>query len=146
MAEAHHVRIVRSDPPAGSWLDASPRGVLVLFDQAVAMPGSGIAVTNARGVRVDRGGTARSEVDHSALAIDLPELPPGEYTVTWRVTSQSDGEFNEGSFGFAVRPSLALSWPDRGSWGPIGLVVLMLGAFFMLGGGERRHNPSERID
>jgi methionine-rich copper-binding protein CopC len=145
-AEAHHVRLVRSDPPAGARLGASPRAVLLLFDQAVEMPGSGIAVADARGVRVDRGGTSRGEIDPGSLAVDLPPLAPGEYTVTWRVTSQADGEFNQGSFDFTVRTELVPRWPDRDRLGAIGLVLLVLGALFMFDGGDRRHNRGERID
>ena len=145
-AEAHHVRIVRSDPPAGAELVASPRAVLVLLDQPVEMPGSGIAVTDARGVRVDRGGTARGEIDRASLAVDLPPLPPGEYTVTWRVTSEADGEFNQGTFGFTVRTGLVPRWPDRDRLGAIALVLLVLGSLFVFDGGDRRHNREERSD
>jgi methionine-rich copper-binding protein CopC len=145
-AEAHHVRIVRSDPPAGASLSAPPRAVLVLLDQPVEMPGSGLAVTDARGVRVDRGATARGEVDHASLAVELPPLPPGAYTVTWRVTSQADAEFNQGSFDFTLRPDLGAGWPDRGRLGALGLVVLVLGALFMLGDRAPTHNRQERID
>jgi hypothetical protein len=120
--------------------------VLVLLDQPVEMPGSGLAVTDARGVRVDRGGTARGEVDPASLAIELPPLAPGAYTVTWRVTSQADGEFNQGSFGFTLRPDLATPWPDRARLGALGLVVLALGAMFMLGDRRHAHNREERTD
>ena len=116
--------------------------MLALFDQPVEMPGSGLAVTDARGVRLDRGGTTRGEVDPASLAVDLPPLAPGDYTVTWRVTSGADGEFNQGTFDFTVRPQLGPPWPEPAQMGPIGLVVLALGALLMLGG----HNRKERVD
>jgi hypothetical protein len=120
--------------------------VLVLFDQPVEMPGSGLAVTDARGVRVDRGGTARGEVDQASLAVDLPPLPPGVYTVTWRVTSQADAEFNQGSFDVTLRPDLGTLWPEGDRLGALGLVVLVLGALFMLGERGHAHNRAERTD
>lgn len=127
-------------------LASSPRGVLALFDQPVALPGSGLAIADAGGTRHDRGGTTRGQVDAASLAVDLPELPPGRYTVTWRVASEADGEFNQGSFDFTVGPELGSLMPSGAQLGGLGLVVLVLGALFMLGGDRGRHNRAERFD
>jgi methionine-rich copper-binding protein CopC len=145
-AWAHHVRIVRSEPAAGARLNEPPSAVLVLFDQPVAFPGSGLQVTNERGVRVDRSPTAPSAVDEASLALELPPLPSGGYTVTWRVTSRADGEFNEGSFGFTVLPDLRPLVFDRSRLGGLGVVLFTLGALGMLGAMGHRHNPPTSID
>jgi hypothetical protein len=134
-----------SDRPRNDLSSHLARGVLAALTLLLLFATPAEA-HHVRIVRSDRGATARSEVDHASLAVELPPLAPGAYTVTWRVTSQADGEFNQGAFDFTLGPDLGAGWPDRGRLGTIGLVVLVLGALFMLGDRAPTHNREARID
>jgi hypothetical protein len=146
-ARAHHVGIAESEPPAGARLSRPPSSLLVRFDQPVQFPGSGLQVTDRRGARVDRAPTARPQTDQASLWLELPPLPPGEYTVIWRVTSQADGEFNQGQFGFAVLADLRPFVLDRSRLGGLGIVLFTAGALGLLGSiGPVRASRDEIID
>ena len=64
---------------------------------------STIEVQNAQGVRVDKADPHLVDGDQTKLAVSLPKLPAGEYTVIWHATSV-DTHKTEGRFNFSVTP------------------------------------------
>ena len=97
-----HAFLERASPSAGAELRVPPQAVRLLFTEAVEAHFSSIEVHNAAGVRIDAA-NPHSDSAPKALAVDLPNLPPGTYTVIWHATSV-DTHRTEGKFTFSVLP------------------------------------------
>ena len=123
--DAHHADLVRSEPPRGARVGA-PAEVRAWFNLPLIVPGSGLAVTDASGQRVDDGQQRRVDGQASSLAVGLPAAPPGSYTVTWRVTAETDLDFAQGSFGFEVVAARD-GWAGREWLLALGLGLLTFG-------------------
>jgi methionine-rich copper-binding protein CopC len=129
-AGAHHADLVRAAPAPGARVmlpdpiaPASPLSVEVRawFNLPLIVPGSGLAVTDATGGRVDDGQQRHVDGDPHALAVRLVDPRPGAYTVTWRVTAETDFDYAQGSYGFELIAA-------RGGWvGREGVLALALG-------------------
>lgn len=96
-----HAFLKNSSPPVGGNVPVPPKSVIIDFTEGVEPAFSTIAVQNAQGKRVDEGQTHLVNGDRTRLAVDLPNLPPGEYTVIWHATAV-DTHKTEGSFHFTV--------------------------------------------
>ena len=83
-------------------------------------------MTDARGQRVDDGQQRRVGGDARSLAVGLPDPQPGAYTVTWRVTAETDLDFAQGSFGFEVVAARD-GWAGREGLLALGLGLLTFG-------------------
>jgi methionine-rich copper-binding protein CopC len=95
-----HAMLERATPPVGSEAANPPHEIVLTFTEGVEPLFCSIEVRNADGTVVTTGkphaaGNARR------LAIDLPALQGGKYTVIWHVTSV-DTHKTEGSFQFSV--------------------------------------------
>ena len=101
--EAHaHAVPVTMDPAPNARLAAAPREVVVRFSERVEPRPSALEVLDARGQRVDRGDATVDVADPWRYRVALPSLPPGAYTVSWRVLSADDGHVTHGAHVFAV--------------------------------------------
>ena len=95
---------------------SAPRGtseVVVYYSEGIEIGFSELRVLDSSGERVDGGGTAYHEGDHS-LVVTTPPLPDGVYTVTSRVLSKVDGHLVDYAFVFAVGGA-AISPEDAGT-------------------------------
>lgn len=99
-AEAH-ARLVRSDPPAGTRLARPPAVVRLWFSEPVERAFAKAWITDSAGKKYDK--LAKNVTDAKMLQVDLPAIPPGTYTVRFRVLSV-DGHVVEGTFVFTVNP------------------------------------------
>jgi methionine-rich copper-binding protein CopC len=124
-AGAHHADLVRSEPASRARV-AAPAEVRAWFNLPLIVPGSGLAVTDAAGARVDDGQQRRVDGDPDSLAVSLPDPPPGTYTVTWRVTAENDLDYAQGSFEFEVAPPRD-GWVRREGLLALGLGLVSLG-------------------
>ena len=97
-AHAH----LNSASPGENATVAAPEQVSLGVTQGLEKSFSSIEVRDPSGKRVDNG-TVRPETDPARLAIDLPKLAAGIYTVIWHATSV-DTHRTEGSFTFTVTP------------------------------------------
>ena len=97
-----HAFVAHASPSAGAELRIPPTAVRIAFTEAVEPHFSSIEVRDSSGKRVD---AANPHTDGAAetLAVDLPKLPPGTYTVIWHATSV-DTHKTEGKFTFSVMP------------------------------------------
>ena len=97
-----HAFLERASPSAGAELRAPPAVVRITFTERVEAHFSTIEVRDAAGARLD---AANPHADGAAetLAVDLPKLPPGTYTVIWHATSV-DTHRTQGKFTFSVLP------------------------------------------
>lgn len=113
-----HAKFERAEPAPGSTLRTSPTLVRVWFTLAPAesldAQRSTIAVTDARGRRVDdgKGGVDLDDLDRRTLIARLQPLGAGTYTVRWKAVTTPDAGVAQGSFRFSVaRAGAALELP-----------------------------------
>jgi copper transport protein len=97
-----HANLVRSEPPASSAQRVSPPQVFLWFSEDIEANFSSVSVLDSTGTAVDKGDSHRLPTDVKALAVSLPPLPVGLYTVVWQTLSAVDGHTSNGSFVFAV--------------------------------------------
>lgn len=128
---AAHATYVRSTPASDARLLRPPDEILVTWSEEVDPRFSEIAVLDASGARLPTGPTQPTE-EPNALRVALEALPPGGYTVSWRVLSTVDAHETRGTFVFAVGdaalPELVI--PDAGQArtpGPLELLGRVLG-------------------
>ncbi len=101
-AQAHaHLRT--ATPASGGIVQASPPEVAITFTEGVEPRFSTIEVHDAAGKRVDKDDVRTTPADNKVLRVGVPQLAPGTYTVTWRVTAV-DTHRTEGTFQFTIRP------------------------------------------
>jgi methionine-rich copper-binding protein CopC len=98
-----HAFLQRASPPVGSELPVSPSAVTITYTEGVEPSFSTIEVQNEQGTRVDKADPHLVDGDQTRLAVSLPKLPPGDYTVIWHATSV-DTHKTEGRFTFSVTP------------------------------------------
>lgn len=98
-----HAFLEHASPPVGSELPVSPAAVTITYTEGVEPDFSTIEVDDAHGTRVDKADPHLVGDAGRQLSVSLPKLPPGEYTVTWHVTSV-DTHKTEGRFNFSVTP------------------------------------------
>jgi copper resistance protein C len=98
-----HAFLKNSSPPVGATVPVPPRAVIIDFTEGVEPAFSTIEVQDAQGKRVDQGHPHLVNGNQSSLAVDLPKLPAGAYTVSWHATSV-DTHKTQGSFHFTVSP------------------------------------------
>jgi copper transport protein len=100
-AEAHAL-LASSVPAAGALVDTPPPSVTLSFTETPDPALSIVHVLDSRGAPVERGKAHSVAGQRDTLAVDVPRLGNGVYTVTWRTTSSVDGHSTGGSFSFGV--------------------------------------------
>jgi methionine-rich copper-binding protein CopC len=98
-----HAFLERASPPVGSEVPIPPAAVTITYTEGVEPDFSTIEVQNAQGARVDKADPHLLNGEQTRLSVNLPTLPPGQYTVIWHVTSV-DTHKTEGRFSFSVTP------------------------------------------
>jgi len=97
-----HAFLDRATPAVGSEVSGSPPALTLTFSEPVEPLFSTVEVKNASGTVVSDGKPTPNE-DGRVLVVRLKTLPPGVYSVAWRVTSV-DTHKTEGHFTFTVKP------------------------------------------
>ncbi len=102
---AAHPEYLRSDPPAGGVVEASPQSVTITFTEPVENRLLEVIVLSEGGQRVDRGDGRRLESARQ-VQTSVGILRDGGYSVRWRALGY-DGHIVGGVFSFGVgRPPL----------------------------------------
>lgn len=96
-----HAALTKSTPARGATLASAPSRVELQFTERLEPAYSTVSVRNASGDRVDGLDAAVVPGDGRRLAVTLPPLAPGTYTVRFRVLSV-DGHVVESEFPFTV--------------------------------------------
>jgi hypothetical protein len=100
--QAHaHAVLDHSSPAVGSSVSGAPGAVTMWFTQELEPAFSSATVTDASGRNVASGGAQVDPNDRTELRVPLRPLPPGTYSVAWRVLSV-DTHTTEGHFTFTV--------------------------------------------
>jgi len=95
-----HATLERTSPSFEERLRASPRQVLLAFNQRVRLLPGSIRVYDGRGRLFSR--PTRLEPDGRTVIAPLRRLPTGGYTVRWHALSAGDGHVVAGLFTFGV--------------------------------------------
>jgi methionine-rich copper-binding protein CopC len=98
---AAHAVLQRSEPRVASTLRRPPDEVKLYFSERLEPAYSTIRVLDGQGAQVDRRESRVDRTNLTLLRTPLPPLPPGTYTVRWRVLS-IDGDVTEGHFTFTI--------------------------------------------
>lgn len=102
-AAAHaHAFLDHASPKVGSTVATAPRELLLWFTEKLEPAFSTVEVRNAQGAVVS-GKAQVAGGDGTELRVPLKALPPGTYSVSWRVLSV-DTHRTQGSFSFRVGP------------------------------------------
>lgn len=98
-AASAHAVLLSVDPEDGAELETSPEQVVLTFNEEVNQNFASVAVTSEE----DRTNRAVGEpvVEGPNVTVQIEDLPPGAYTVGYRVTS-ADGHVVGGSSVFTV--------------------------------------------
>jgi methionine-rich copper-binding protein CopC len=96
-----HAFLDHASPPVGSAISTAPAAVTLWFTQDLEPAFSSVVVTNEVGQRVDLGNVQVPQGAPAQLQVGLRPLPPGTYTVRWRVVSV-DTHPTEGTFTFHI--------------------------------------------
>ena len=96
-----HAFLDHASPAVGSTVPAAPIAVSISFTQDLEPAFSSVTVTNEAGQRVDLGNAQVPPGTPAELRVGLRPLPPGTYTVSWRVVSV-DTHPTEGRFQFTI--------------------------------------------
>jgi methionine-rich copper-binding protein CopC len=98
-----HAQLDHANPAAGSTVKPAPKDVTLSFTEAVEPKFSSIEVRDAKGAAMQNGAVRRVSGNTAQLRVEVKPLPPGTYTVHWRVLSV-DTHRTKGSFTFTVGP------------------------------------------
>ena len=96
-----HAFLDHASPSVGSTVAAPPAVLSLSFTQELEPAFSNVSVTNEAGQRVDLGNVQVPPGAPAELRVGLRPLPPGTYTVSWRVVSV-DTHPTEGRFQFTI--------------------------------------------
>jgi len=97
-----HATPDHADPKVGSTITGSLSQVRIWFDSDLEPAFSSIAIYGPGGARVDPGHGGVAPSDHKLLTVDVPQLSPGTYRVTWSVVAR-DGHRTSGEYKFTIR-------------------------------------------
>lgn len=135
-----HALLANSDPAAGALLQRAPSAVVLTFTEAPDLSLSSVHVVDATGRNVERAKPALVAGQRTTVAVGVPTLDRGIYTVAWRATSADDGHTTTGSFAFGVgvqptaaSASTAVSDPVPSTLSVVGRWTLYLGLAALLG-------------
>ena len=123
-----HASLVQTSPSFKQRVDASPRRIVLRFDQQVnALPGS-IEVLTPSGKNV--AGPARTVTAARELLAPVARLPKGPYTVRWKAVS-NDGHVVSGVYTFGVRSPAPPPTEAVGAQGPTTTEHVVRWAYFL---------------
>jgi copper transport protein len=147
-----HANLLEREPSFGERVEATPRNVVLRFDQGVLVAPRSIEIRSETGKRMAAGAASAAE-DGQVVSVPVRQLPTGAYTVRWHVTSL-EGHVLSGVYTFGVRrdpppptEAFGASGPTRFEdfirWGYfLALALLVGGLGFRLLVMERRLPPA----
>ena len=97
-----HAILVKSEPAKEEILSASPKKINLWFNDAVKSEYKALAVIDSAGKRVDNHDVEQGFADGSNIYATVTDLPPGVYTVRYRVVSE-DTHIVTGKFEFTIK-------------------------------------------
>jgi copper transport protein len=102
---AAHAELASSDPAANESLPEPPEQLTMTFTEPVDLVTARIALLDNRQAEVAGLGAISVNAAGTTATLPLPDLEPGIYTVSYQVTSATDGHVTAGIFAFLVDPT-----------------------------------------
>jgi len=102
---AAHAELASSDPAANASLPESPDRLTLTFTEPIDLASARIALLDSRRAAVAGLGAIGVNAAGTTATVPLPVLDPGTYTVSYQVTSATDGHVTAGIFAFLVDPT-----------------------------------------
>lgn len=100
-----HAQLVSSTPAANASLLAPPPNLTMTFSEAVDPATTSVELLDDLQHPVGGVGAVRVSATGVVVTVDLPQLDPGTYTVSYQVTSAVDGHVSAGIWAFLVDPT-----------------------------------------
>lgn len=97
-----HANLLRSDPADGAILAEPPGEVRLWFDEPISSEFSTAQLFDTNSQPIEIASIRTDSADPTLLILTLPELPPGVYSVLWKILSETDGHFSQGLLVFGV--------------------------------------------
>ena len=97
-----HGKLESATPSAGSIVDASPESLRLTFNEDLESSFSTIKVVDASGAPATREKAKVDSANPRVLAVAVPKLASGSYTVQWAVMTH-DAHKTKGTYMFAVK-------------------------------------------
>jgi copper resistance protein C len=99
-----HANLEKAVPPAGGTVTISPSEIALTFSEGIEPRLSGVALADAAGEKIATGQPRVDPRNDAELVVPvMRSLPPGVYTVKWRVVS-IDSHKTQGTFTFTLEP------------------------------------------
>jgi len=102
---AAHAELVSSTPAANASLRESPAAVTMTFSEPVDPATASVQLLDEVQDAVAGVGAVKVDATGLVVSIAVPKLEPGVYTVSYRITSATDGHVTAGIWAFLVDPT-----------------------------------------
>jgi copper transport protein len=100
-----HAELVSTTPAANASLLESPATVSMTFSEPIDPATASVQLLDELRQTLPGIGAVRLDATRLVASVDLPTLNPGVYTVSYRVTSATDGHVSAGVWAFLVDPT-----------------------------------------
>lgn len=101
-----HAQLVASSPGSGEVLPEPPTELRLVFSEPLETQVTSLDLASIDGTQIlQRAGEVDPADPHALVVADLPELPDGIYSITWRNLSAADGHTSDGFLYFGVGES-----------------------------------------
>lgn len=97
-----HASLVKSVPAQRAVLYRAPAQIQLWFNERLEIRYSSLSLVDGRGEPVETGAVEIAVDDPKSIHAAIKSLPPGGYTVKYRVLS-TDGHVVENQFSFTIR-------------------------------------------
>ncbi len=97
-----HAAIQASLPAADAILEATPKEIVLTFDEDVEPLFSSVTLKNSTGNDIELGKLSKDATNARILRISVPSLKSGTYKVLW-IAVGHDGHRRKGEFTFMVK-------------------------------------------
>ena len=98
-----HAFLARANPAVGSTVRGSPSKLELWYTEGVELAFSKVTIKGNDGRPIAAGPLTADPNDKAHLEMDLPQLAPGTYSVSWQVVAV-DTHRTTGTFKFTLAP------------------------------------------
>lgn len=91
-----HAILIRAEPADGAVVAVSPTKIQLWFNEAVVVRFSSVQLLDVQNQVIPGISVQADHSERDILHVTLPTLPPGGYTLFWKVLSDVDGHFSQG--------------------------------------------------
>jgi methionine-rich copper-binding protein CopC len=97
-----HAKLVKSDPPNRATLNVAPKQIQLWFNEEIEGNFATISLQDADGNTITDTSPEAVPDDLKSVVLPLTEIPPGRYTVNFRIMS-TDGHVVESNYNFTLK-------------------------------------------